>query len=129
MVQIIPGGGRFGFTPSGDVVLTQDTPVCEVAETADRFGLAITTGIFGRSRNQGGLFRQQASLQAACRSRTWRPAGTPGWSRCCGARLDKPRRANNIGITQNSAGVADQAEPGDQFGRAAATLSTADAPR
>lgn len=28
------------------------------------------------------------------------------------------RRSNNIGITQNSAGVADQAEPGDQFGRA-----------
>jgi hypothetical protein len=28
------------------------------------------------------------------------------------------REGRGIGITQNSVGVADQAEPGDQFGRA-----------
>ena len=41
MVQIIPGGGRFGFTPTGDVVLTQDSPgVREVAETGEERGRA-----------------------------------------------------------------------------------------
>jgi hypothetical protein len=190
MVQIIPGGGRFGFTPNGDAVLTQDSPgVREVAETGDRFGLAITTGLFGRFRDNGGSSRAQASLAigvpfenlAAGRDagmvqviykkdayslgfddddaftqdsdlvfdqsepgdlfgRTLAAAdvaefdaqdliiGVPLEDLSSGADAglvqvlrgegNKLRRVNNIGITQNSVGVADQAEPGDQFGRA-----------
>ncbi len=189
MVQIIPGGGRFGFTPTGDVVLTQDSPgMRDVAETSDRFGLAITTGFFGRTLDQGGLSRPQPSLAIGVPFEDLAAGQDAGMVQVVykkyayslgfddddvftqdsglvfdqseagdlfgrtlaagdvaqgndqdliiGAPLEdlstgadaglvhvlrggaKLRRLDNIGITQNSAGVADQAEPGDQFGRA-----------
>jgi hypothetical protein len=192
MVQIVRGGGRFGFTPTGDIVLTQDSPgMPDVAETGDRFGLAIATGFFGRYRSDGGLLKSQASLAigvpfenlAAGRDagivhvlykkdvynlgfdddnvftqdsglifdkseagdlfgRTLATGdvapggeqdliiGVPAEDLSTGSDAglvhvlrgdQKLRRADNIAISQNSVGVADTAEPGDQFGRAVGT--------
>ena len=192
MVQIIRGGGRFGFTPTGDVVLTQDSPgMPDVAEAGDRFGLAIATGFFGRYRSDGGSFRSQASLAIGVPFENLAAGRDAGivhviykkdvynlgfdddnvFTQDSGLIFDKSeagdlfgrtlaagdvalggeqdliigvpledlstgadaglvhvlrgdnrlRRADNIAITQNSVGVADTAEPGDQFGRAVGT--------